>query len=125
MGEQEGINEVKQWLTTIYDGVHMKEIDLGSVKGYKRLRMCEMVRKEIKLNMRTERCSDGLQRICNRRLIPTPWLNRVTSGTNNLYISQLEAETGSFFDSQYLLSTESLCPIHLWISGIQGPSLPS
>lgn len=88
VGEQEGMSEVKQWLTAIWDGSSMNQIDLGSVKGYKRLRMCEMVRKEISLNMGTGMWSNRLQQICDGRLAPTPWLNRVTFVADIPHISE-------------------------------------
>ena len=51
---------------------------MGTVRGYKRVVMCEEVREEIRtvLGEATD-LKEYLLALCDDRLVATPWLNRV------------------------------------------------
>ena len=52
--------------------------DVNTTQGYHRLVACEDVRnKAAMVYPDVQECKDFLQRMCDRRLVPTPWLNRV------------------------------------------------
>ena len=53
-------------------------LDVGTVKGYKRVVMCQEVREEIRTVLGEDICiKDFLLAMCEDRLLPTPWLNKV------------------------------------------------
>ena len=53
-------------------------LDIGTVKGYKRVVMCQEVREEIRTVLGERTCiKDFLLAMCDDRLQPTPWLNKV------------------------------------------------
>ena len=54
-------------------------IDLDTVQGYKRTVMCEAVRDEVARNLGETpgACTELLNGMTQRRLMPTPWLNQV------------------------------------------------
>ena len=53
-------------------------LDIGTVKGYKRVVMCQEVREEIRTVLGEQTCiKDFLLAMCDDRLQPTPWLNKV------------------------------------------------
>ena len=53
-------------------------LDIGTVKGYRRVVMCEEVREEIRTVLGEQTCiKDFLLAMCDDRLQPTPWLNKV------------------------------------------------
>jgi len=72
-------------------------IELSTVAGYRRIVMCQEVRDELDLNLaedtdcqidEEERNPNNMQQwqkvaiaMCDSRLLPTPWLNKVTSIT--------------------------------------------
>ncbi|GMH34419.1 hypothetical protein BSKO_02253 [Bryopsis sp. KO-2023] len=76
VGEQEGIESMRKWLLEIADRSESKRIDLGTVQGYKQIQMCMMVRDEIELNLEGSNWQELLRKICDDRLLPTPWLNK-------------------------------------------------
>lgn len=72
----------------IYDAGYDDEenwLDVGTVKGYKRVVMCQEVREEIRTVLGEQTCiKDFLQAMCDDRLLPTPWLNKVRMLANLL-----------------------------------------
>lgn len=61
-------------------------LDVGTVRGYKRVVMCQEVRYEIRTVLGEDASvKDFLLALCDDRLVPTPWLNRV--GTLNASLS--------------------------------------
>lgn len=56
-------------------------IDLDTLRGYKRTVLCEGVRDEVACNLGEEpnACAELLQGVVQRRLLPTPWLNQVST----------------------------------------------
>jgi len=72
---EERVADVILWLRRIASGQETKCIDLSTVKGYKRARMCQDIWDEITLSMGEGTWADALRRIIDCRLEPTPWLN--------------------------------------------------
>jgi hypothetical protein len=53
-------------------------IDVATVPGYRQVVMCQEVRDEIEAVIGAEASvKDILLAMCNKRLLPTPWLNQV------------------------------------------------
>ncbi len=52
-------------------------IDAATVRGYRQLVMCQEVRDEIEAIMGADAsAAELLNAMCDRRLVPTPWLNQ-------------------------------------------------
>ena len=51
VGETEGAENIKHWLQIIGRAEESDWIDLGTVRGYQRISMTQMVRDEIDLNL--------------------------------------------------------------------------
>ncbi len=75
VGETEGAENIKHWLQIIGRAEESDWIDLGTVRGYQRISMTQMVRDEIDLNLGSGKWSEFLKRMIDGRLDPTPWLN--------------------------------------------------
>ena len=100
--EQVSVRDVRHWLTLIRDGDELDWIDLDTVKGYRRIVMCQMVRDEIEshddgddgdepdgeeeeedacgpldpsVRLGRGRWRTFLHAMTDRRLEATPWLN--------------------------------------------------
>ena len=58
-------------------------LDVSTVRGYKRVVMCEEVREEVRavLGEATD-IKEFLLALCDDRLVATPWLNRVSHPTS-------------------------------------------
>lgn len=70
-----GVSEVKRWFRIIASGSETKYIDLNTVKGYKRARLCQDIRDEMGRSLGEGAWSRLLPRVLDHRLQPTPWLN--------------------------------------------------
>lgn len=75
VGEVVGAGNIKHWLQIIGSAEETDWIDLGTVRGYQRISMTQMVRDEIDLNLGSGKWSEFLKRMIDGRLDPTPWLN--------------------------------------------------
>jgi len=75
VGEIVGEGNIKHWLQIIGSAEETEWIDLGTVRGYQRISMAQMVRDEIDLNLGSGKWSEFLKRMIEGRLNPTPWLN--------------------------------------------------
>ncbi len=53
---------------------------LPQVKGYRRIVFCQGVRDDVEEALGAGAWADLLPRMCEGRLVPTPWLNKVMSG---------------------------------------------
>lgn len=71
-----GISDVKRWLQIIAGGNETRHLDLSTVNGYKRARMCQDIREEMESSLGEGSWSKHLPSICQNRLVPTPWLNK-------------------------------------------------
>lgn len=71
-----GESEVKRWLRIMASGQEVRHLDLGTVQGYKRARMCQDTREEIENSLGEGSWMTNLSKICTKRLEPTPWLNQ-------------------------------------------------
>ena len=70
-----GESDVKRWLNIIASGNEVKHVDLGTVQGYKRARMCQDVRDEMERSLGAGAWATALPKVTDHRLEPTPWLN--------------------------------------------------
>jgi len=75
VGEIEGVKNIKHWLQIIANAKESDWVDLGTVRGYQRICMTQMVRDEIDLNLGFGKWSDFLKNMVEGRLEATPWLN--------------------------------------------------
>lgn len=74
-------------------------IELSTVKGYRRIVMCQEVRDELDINLalpeggqqEEEEWQRVLIAMCDGRLLPTPWLNKVTSFASLVQLNWLGA----------------------------------
>ena len=71
----EGYVAVRRWLSLIGAGVEATMLDLGTVKGYRRARMCQDVRDAAEEALGVGSWASLLHAMCCKRLTPTPWLN--------------------------------------------------
>lgn len=71
----EGIHQIKHWLKAIAEAEDANWIDLSTVKGHKRIKMTQMVRDEVDLNLGRGSWQSFLRTMIDGRLDPTPWLN--------------------------------------------------
>ncbi|KAL4452346.1 hypothetical protein ABPG75_008008 [Micractinium tetrahymenae] len=76
VAEVEGPADVRHWLQVIGHGEEHEWIDLGTVKGYRRILFCQGVRDDVEDALGTGAWADLLPRMCEGRLVPTPWLNK-------------------------------------------------
>lgn len=75
VAEFEGIGGVRRWLQLIGKGEEHAAIDLSTVKGYKRIVLCQSIRDDIDENLGRGAWGDLLPAMCRGRLKPTTWLN--------------------------------------------------
>jgi len=54
----------------------MDWIDPSTLQGYRRVRFCQMLRDEIEHNLGPGSVRGFLDKVCDRRLHPTAWLNK-------------------------------------------------
>ncbi|KAL0039566.1 hypothetical protein WJX77_002084 [Trebouxia sp. C0004] len=91
VADLEGVSNVRHWLRLIGYCEEEEWIDLATVKGYRRIVMCQEVRDGLILNLTNAAANAGekedeedkmqdWQRVviamCEGRLLPTPWLNK-------------------------------------------------
>lgn len=75
VAQAEGAPDVRHWLKVIQRGEEMDWIDPATVKGYRRLRMCQAVNDEVEFVLGRGSTAAFLDSVCKGRLQPTPWLN--------------------------------------------------
>lgn len=68
---------VREWLLRIAAGMEIEGVDLATVKGYKRIVLCQGVRDDVEAVLGQGAWSTFLPSMCEGRLQPTPWLNKV------------------------------------------------
>ena len=73
----EGVQDVRHWLQLIGHGEEYEWINLGTVAGYRRAVFCQSVRDDVDANVGPGCWAQCLPRMCEGRLVPTPWLNKV------------------------------------------------
>lgn len=71
----ETLQHAKRWLRIIAENEEADWIDLGTVQGHRRIRMVQMVRDEVDLNLGRGKWQEFLRDLIDGRLDPTPWLN--------------------------------------------------
>ena len=76
VSEVESIRDVHHWLNVIARGEESDWIDTGTVKGHRRIKLVESVHQEVECNLGKRILSDFLKSMVDRRLMPTPWLNK-------------------------------------------------
>ncbi|DBA69067.1 TPA: hypothetical protein ACH3X2_013228 [Trebouxia sp. C0005] len=91
VADLEGVSNVRHWLRLIGYCEQEEWIDLATVKGYRRIVMCQELRDELILNLTGDAANasedaedeDKMQdwqrvviAMCEGRLLPTPWLNK-------------------------------------------------
>lgn len=69
--------DVRHWLQLIGHGEEAEWIDLGTVRGYKRIVFCQSVRDDVDANLGQGEWARLLPAVCEGRLVPTEWLNKV------------------------------------------------
>jgi len=67
VGEVVGAGNIKHWLQIIGSAEETDWIDLGTVRGYQRISMTQMVRDEIDLNLGSGKWSEFLKRMIDGR----------------------------------------------------------
>ena len=77
VADLEGLADVRHWMQLIGRGEEHEWIDLGTVKGYKRVVFCQGIRDDVEANLGPAAWATLLPRMCEGRLVPTPWLNKV------------------------------------------------
>ena len=97
----EGPRDARHWTKVIADAEEADWLDLGTVRGGKRIDMAQMVRDEIDLGLPTPRGSapgsgrgrwqQFLLDLIDGRMEPTDWLN--DNFVDPLFLSEAEAET--------------------------------
>ena len=70
-----GVADVKRWLRIISRGQEHQILNLGTVDGYKKARMCQDVRDDMEQSLGESSWATMLPQVCANRLEPTPWLN--------------------------------------------------
>lgn len=106
LADAEGIHQIKHWIKVIAEAEDGDWIDLSTVKGHKRIKMTQMVRDEVDLNIGRGSWQTFLRTMIDGRLDPTPWLN--ISFREPLYLadkpvyvpdtrSELESEFPEFY----------------------------
>ena len=77
--------------------------DAGTVIGYRRIDLIQRIRDEVQRNLETDEAAIFLQKMCHRRLLPTPWLNKVHRIHHLLSIQhRTEAVSQDFREPLYL-----------------------
>ncbi|KAK9832042.1 hypothetical protein WJX81_001230 [Elliptochloris bilobata] len=77
VGAAEGIAHIRRWLLIIAHNDEARWIDTATVAGYRRVVMCQEARDEVEAALAPgERGAALLLSMCERRLLPTPWLNK-------------------------------------------------
>uniref|UniRef100_A0A1D1ZXM2 Cupin-like domain-containing protein n=1 Tax=Auxenochlorella protothecoides TaxID=3075 RepID=A0A1D1ZXM2_AUXPR len=74
--EAESPKAVREWLLRIAAGMEIEGVDLATVKGYKRIVLCQGVRDDVEAVLGQGAWSTFLPSMCEGRLQPTPWLNK-------------------------------------------------
>ena len=77
VADAEGPADVRHWLQLIGHGEELEWIDLATVAGYRRVVFCQSVRDDVEGALGPGAWADLLPRMCEGRLVPTPWLNKV------------------------------------------------
>ena len=91
------------------DGDEDTWIDLGTVKGYRRIVLVQELRDEVDLNTGlTGSWAKLLPEIVEARLFPTPWLNKVTTSLCPVRLmNQGLLHEGQYQDSQHAYGLDS------------------
>ena len=76
VAELESIRDSHHWLSVVAHGQENEWIDTATVKGHRRIKFVESVHEEIELNLGKGSVSNFLKSMIDRRLMPTPWLNK-------------------------------------------------
>lgn len=100
VADSEGTTNVRHWLETIARGREEESIDLGTVKGYNSIACFQMIRDEVEFNLGRLKVEELLMAMCNGRLLPTNWLNKVeyiNNLANNRYSIQRNIPPSGFF----------------------------
>jgi hypothetical protein len=74
--EVESMRDAHHWLSVIAHGEESEWIDTATVRGHRRIKFVESVHEEIELNLGKGSVSKFLKSMIDRRLMPTPWLNK-------------------------------------------------
>lgn len=72
----ESVREAQHWLSLIAHGEESEWIDTGTVRGHARIKFVESVHEEVEKNLGKNHTSPFLKSLTDRRLMPTPWLNK-------------------------------------------------
>jgi len=70
------VREVHHWLSVVAHGEESDWIDTATVAGHRRIKFVEGVYEEVESNLGKGAVPAFLQRVVDRRLMPTPWLNK-------------------------------------------------
>ncbi len=69
--------DVRHWLQLVGHGEEGEWIDLGTVRGYHRIVFCQSIRDDVDTNLGQGEWARLLPALCQGRLVPTEWLNKV------------------------------------------------
>jgi len=127
------VRQCHHWLSVMAHGEESEWIDTSTVKGHHRIKLVEAVYEEVELNLGKGAVPSCLGSICDRRLQPTPWLNK--DFRDPLYLSdkpfyhqddrtELEKKYPEFFRSK-LASEGWNVPANVSTVPIPGYNMPS
>jgi hypothetical protein len=70
------VQDIKHWFTLVGKGEEYDWIDLSTVKGYRRVVMCQSLREDIEATLGRGAWAWLMPALCDDRLVPTLWLNK-------------------------------------------------
>ena len=76
VSELESVREAHHWLSIIAYGEESEWIDTSTVRGHRRIKFVESVYEEVESNLGKGNLPSFLKAVVDRRLMPTPWLNK-------------------------------------------------
>ena len=68
---------VRSWLVRVARGWQHDSVDLGTVRGYKRIVLCQEIQDDAEALLGRTRWQEAILDMCEGRLQPTDWLNKV------------------------------------------------
>eukprot|EP00873_Tetraselmis_striata_P002029 jgi/Tetstr1/422293/TSEL_013137.t1 len=76
VADLEGVEEVKHWLGVIARDEELECTDPGTLRGFYRIDLVQLVRDEVEENLGKKAYAEFLTAMCEGRLNPTTWLNK-------------------------------------------------
>lgn len=71
------VQAVRSWLIRVARGRQHDSVDLATVRGYKRIVLCQEIQDDAEALLGRTRWQEAILDMCEGRLQPTDWLNKV------------------------------------------------